>query len=153
MATEPYRLETAPERKLTGLSGHYDMTTNSQIPALWDRFNTFELPERPDPEVYYGVCYNNSDSGFDYLCGVEIADDLELPAEFNVLDIAAQTYAVFTHTGHISGIGHTWGQVWQQHVPQFGLKVLPAPFYERYGPDFDPESGNGEVTIWIPVAG
>ncbi|WP_162150323.1 GyrI-like domain-containing protein [Asticcacaulis sp. AC460] len=147
-----YRLETAPVRKLAGLSGHYDMTTNSQIPALWQKFNRFDLPERPEPEVYYGVCYNNSDDGFHYLCGVEIAGDAGLAAEFTVLDVEAQTYAVFTHSGHISGIGATWGTIWHHHVPQSGLKVVKAPFYERYGPEFDPESGNGEVTIWVPVA-
>jgi AraC family transcriptional regulator len=152
MTTALYRLETAPARTLAGLSGHYNMATNSQIPALWERYNTFDLPDRPEPEVYYGVCYNNSDDGFDYLCGTEVGNGLTGPAEFTVLDVPSQTYAVFTHTGHISGIGHAWGQIWHHHLPQSGLTVVPAPFYERYGPEFDPESGNGEVTIWVPVA-
>jgi AraC family transcriptional regulator len=58
---------------------------------------------------------------------------------------------VFKHSGHISTIRSTWNAVWNQWFPQSGYEALDAPDFERYGEEFDPDSGDGGLEIWIPV--
>jgi AraC family transcriptional regulator len=41
--------------------------------------------------------------------------------------------------------------IWNKWIPQSGLKVVAAPSFERYGPEFNPKTGLGGVEIWIPI--
>jgi AraC family transcriptional regulator len=58
---------------------------------------------------------------------------------------------VFRHTEHISTIRRTVGAIWNQWLPQSGLKVADAPNFERYDEKFDGATGNGGLEIWVPV--
>ena len=66
--------------------------------------------------------------------------------------IPAGRYAVFTHRGHISDIRRTWYTIWNKALPDAGLTARQAPDFELYDRRFDPETGRGEVEIWVPVA-
>jgi AraC family transcriptional regulator len=102
--------------------------------------------------VAYGVCCNGDDVGnFDYICGVEVADFSRLTPEWARVRVAAQRYAVFTHRGHISTIRGTWNAIWNQWMPTADHQRADAPDLERYDENFDPETGNGGLEIWIPV--
>jgi AraC family transcriptional regulator len=101
----------------------------------------------------YGVCCNSDEEGnFDYICGVEVSDFSELPPELARLRIPARRYAVFTHRDHISTIRRTVNTIWNKWLPESGYEVADAPDFERYGPEFNPETGTGGVEIWIPLA-
>jgi AraC family transcriptional regulator len=150
----PHQIRTGRPLRIAGLSQHYTMDQTAAIPSQWQKL----LPwlgnidgQTGESNTTYGVCYNNSDDGLDYLSGVEVTPDAILPAEFVTLDIAAQTYAVFPHTGHISGLRSTWGAVWDKWIPESGLTVLHAPFFEKYGPSFDGRTGEGGLELWIPI--
>ena len=65
--------------------------------------------------------------------------------------IPEHRYAVFSHTEHISTIRRTITAIWNQWLPQSGLKVADAPSFERYDEKFDPATGNGGLEIWVPV--
>src|SRR3989440_7164694 len=123
------------------------------IPNQWQRFNQMvgNIPDRVGT-VAYGVCCNGDDSGnFDYIAGVEVSDFSDLPREFSRVRIPAQKYAVFTHAEHISTIRRTVSAIWNQWLPQSGLKVADAANFERYDDKFDPATGNGGLEIWVPV--
>ena len=97
-------------------------------------------------------CLAIDDSGnFDYIAGVEVSDFSDLPREFARVRIPAQRYVVFRHTEHISTIRRTVGAIWNQWLPQSGLKVADAPTFERYDEKFDPATGNGGLEFWVPV--
>lgn len=100
----------------------------------------------------YGVCYNgDAGNGFDYIAGVEVGHFDDLPGEFARLTIPAQRYAVFTHSGHVSGIRKTTYTIWNQWLPEADVTHGGGPDFELYGERFDGNTGTGDVEIWIPV--
>ena len=150
----PHSLKKGRAMTLGGLKKRYAMTGSAAIPAQWQTFVPYlgNIPAQTGPvRTAYGVCYNSDEDGnFDYLCAVEVQPGADLPAGFVTLELAARTYAVFPHAGHISGIRSTWATIWDRWLPESGLKAEDAPFFELYGPSFD-ENGNGGLEIWIPV--
>jgi AraC family transcriptional regulator len=149
----PPRFETGKAMLVAGIGERVSTDNGAGIPALWQRFHQYvqNLPGRIG-EAAYGVCCNGDDAGnFDYIAGVEVADFSDLPREFSRVRIAAQRYAVFTHTDHISTIRRTVNTIWNHWLPASGYKVADAPNFERYDVKFDPVTGDGGLEIWIPI--
>ncbi len=153
--SSPHTLQQGRAMTIGGLAGGYTPETSAAIPSLWQSFVQW-LPDVPgrtgEAFTTYGLCYNQTDNGFDYMAGVEVDPKADLPAEFKTVELKALTYAVFPHTGHISGIRGTWASIWDKWLPESGLKVLPEPFLEKYGPKFNGMTGEGGLEIWVPVA-
>jgi AraC family transcriptional regulator len=150
---EPPRFENGRLLLIVGLSERYTCESSKAIPAQWQRFGPHidNIPGQVG-KVAYGVRCNGDDSGnFDYICGVEVSDFSDVPAEFARLRIAPQRYAVFRHRDHISGIRRTMNTIWSKWLPESGHEVIDAPDFERYGAEFDPKTGNGGLEIWVPV--
>jgi AraC family transcriptional regulator len=152
---QPPRFATAKAMLVAGVGERYNFCDNggANIPNQWQRFNhrVGEIPDRVG-NLAYGVCCNGDDSGnFDYIAGVEVLDFSDLPREFARVRIPEQRYVVFTHSEHISTIRRTVSAIWNQWLPQSGLKVADAPNFERYDEKFDPATGNGGLEIWVPV--
>ncbi len=151
---EPPRFENSKTLLIAGLSERYDGDSSKAIPAQWQRFMPYigNIPGQIG-RTAYGVCCNSDEEGnFDYICGVEVSDFSELPPELARLRIPARRYAVFTHRDHISTIRRTVNTIWNKWLPESGYEVADAPDFERYGPEFNPETGTGGVEIWIPLA-
>ena len=149
---EPSRFEEAQPTLIAGLSQRYTWDTNSGIPAQWQRFapHIGNIPGQLGTTTY-GVCCNaDGKGGFDYVCGVAVAETAELPADFTRVRIPAQLYAVFRHAGHVSAIRRTVNTIWNKWLPASGCELAPAPDFERYE-NFDARSGTGTIEIWIPV--
>ena len=150
----PHRIEQGRPLTLAGLGKRYTLESRAAIPALWQDFVPYlgHIEAQTGPAyTTYGVCYDQEECGdFAYLCAVEVKPGADLPAEFTTLSLTPQTYAVFPHAGHISGLRSTWDAVWSKWLPESGFKVVAASFYELYGPEFTPE-GNGGLEIWIPI--
>ena len=152
---QPPRFATAKAMLVAGVGERYNFCDNggANIPNQWQRFHhrVGEIPDRVG-SLAYGVCCNGDDSGnFDYIAGIEVSDFSELPREFARVRIPEQRYVVFTHSEHISTIRRTVSAIWNQWLPQSGLKVADAPSFERYDEKFDPATGNGGLEIWVPV--
>lgn len=164
---EPFAMNTVPLAQLepprfvdggvlliAGLQQHFDCETSAAgIPGLWQRFGSWigRVPAQKD-DAAYGVVHNTDDTGrMDYLCGVEVREFTALPPEFATLRIAPRRYAVFFHAGHIAAIRNTWNAIWNDWLPASGHRCADAPFFERYGASFDPQSGNGGVELWVPL--
>jgi AraC family transcriptional regulator len=150
---QPPRFATGKPLLIAGLGERYTCESGAAIPGQWQRFHQAEpgIPGRIG-KVAYGVCCNGDDSGnFDYIAGVEVADFSDLPREFSRVRIPEQRYAVFSHRDHISTIRRTVNTIWNHWLPASGLTAADAPNFERYDENFDPETGNGGLEIWIPV--
>lgn len=128
-------------------------TSNAGMPSQWDRFlRYFGHIQGQIGNVAYGVIRNADEAGkYEYICGVEVSEFPPHPAEFTRLRIPAQTYAVFEHAGHISTIGSTWQAIWNQALPDAGLRATDGPAFERYPEHFDGRTGLGGLEIWVPV--
>ena len=151
---KPPRFETSKPLLIAGIGERCTHENGGAgIPNQWQKFHQTvdDIPNRVG-KAAYGVCCNGDDSGnFDYIAGVEVADFSDLPREFARVRIPEQQYAVFTHAEHISTIRRTVSAIWNQWLPQSGLKVADAPNFERYDEKFDPATGNGGLEIWVPV--
>jgi AraC family transcriptional regulator len=151
---EAPRFEVSKVLLIAGLAQRYEgIAAGAGIPAQWQRFarHLGSIPGQVS-EVAYGVCYNTDDEGgMDYLAGVEVRDFTSLPEGLAHLRIPATKYAVFLHRQHISMIRGTWNAIWNEWLPKSGHEAADAPIIERYDQRFDPQSGNGEVELWVPI--
>ncbi|MDX8470144.1 AraC family transcriptional regulator [Mesorhizobium sp. VK23B] len=150
---EAPRFEISRPLLIAGLGERYSCESSAGIPMQWQRFGPYfgNIPGQIG-DVAYGVCVNGDDAGnFDYVAGVEVSDFSDLPKDFYRVRVPAQKYAVFAHREHISTIRRTVNTIWNKWLPASGHEIADAPEFERYGPEFDPRSGNGGLEIWVPV--
>jgi AraC family transcriptional regulator len=151
----PPRFETLKSKTFVGLVERYNCQSPAGIPDQWQRFASHlgTMPGRVG-DAAYGVCYNfDSESNFDYMCGVEVAGSPALPRGIATLRVPEQRYAVFTHRGHIAGIRTTLAAIWRDWFSASRYQVADTPTFERYGPEFNPTTGLGGVEIWVPIEG
>lgn len=152
---EAPRFETCRAFLVAGLGERYTFETNAGIPDQWQRFAPLigSLPGEV-PGATYGLCRSGDDEGsYEYVCGVEVTNFAGLPPELQRVRVPAQRYAVFTHRGHISTIRRSHNTIWNRWLPASGHEVADAPNFEKYGPGFDPATGDGGLEIWIPIQG
>lgn len=140
--------------RIAGMRERYTRDSMDEVPALWERFmrHIGKVPGQVGLFAY-GACYNTDhQGGFDYMAGVEVADNVRLPPPLAAVTLPEQTYAVFQHRGHVSTIARTWAEIYGRGLFEAGLRPAGAPAFERYDGRFDPVSGEGTVEIWVPVA-
>lgn len=151
---DPPRLVEGQHMRVVGLAERCSFATTIAIPAQWQRFmeRYDAIPFKRD-EIPIGVTYSADDDGqFLYMCGAEVNDFGKPSAELLHLEIPPQQYAVFEHRGHVSTIYETYRAIWTEAMPPTGHGVADAPIIERHNPTFDPRTGEGGLTLWIPVA-
>lgn len=139
---------------ITGLQSHYTSQTVSEIPQLWQHLMTYlgQIPGQVG-RATYGVGFNMGESGFDYIAGVEVSNTSGIPTTFSKLSIPAQKYYVFVHEGHVSKIPDTITAILREWIPSSGHSVGKFPsLLERYGEGFNPQTGMGDIELWVPVA-
>lgn len=151
----PMRMEDASQKTIVGLKERFSFGGDPSIAALWKRFAP-HLGMIPGQQrsVAYGVCWNLENGGLDYMAGVEVGGDEDVPLELVEESIPAATFAVFAHHGHVSEIPKTMGRVYEW-LSKNGREVrregdMPG-LIERYGERFDPRTGSGDIELWIPV--
>ena len=151
----PVRFEQGKTLLVAGISRRYTCESSAGVPAQWNEFlPQFGHVPGQVGRIAYGVrCNTDSEGAFDYLCGVEVPGFSQLPASLTRMRIPPQKYAVFSHTAHVASIRSTWNTIWTQWLPNSGHEVVDAPDFERYGPQFDPQTGLGGFEIWLPVKG
>jgi len=145
-----------------GLSHRHAFGALEGIPAQWRAF----MPDfgrltgaRPIPIGVLGPA--DAAGRFDYLCAAEDPDPADLPPGFKRLRLPARAYAVFDHGGHVSTIRATYAAIWDRALSpeglaaaglaDLGLAPAAAPSLERHNPTFDPATGLGGLSVWIPL--
>ncbi|HEY6375158.1 MAG TPA: GyrI-like domain-containing protein [Edaphobacter sp.] len=155
------RFENGRPLLIAGLGGRYTADTLDDLPAVWERFSVHigKVPGQVG-RAAYGVCSEmfTGTGGFHYLAGVEVSDSRGLPEEFSLVHAPTQKYVIFPHRGHVSTLRYTVNTIWSHWLPASNHKAAratdgAADFFERYGEDFDPRLGTGDIEVWIPLAG
>ncbi|MEP9388324.1 AraC family transcriptional regulator [Mesorhizobium sp. KR9-304] len=149
---EKPRFVDAKPMMVAGIGARFEYGNMDGIPAQWQRFNQHigSIPGAIDGAAY-GVCTASDANGFDYISAVEVSSFSDLDPTFMRVRIPAQRYAVFSHCDHISTIRTTMRAIWSEWLPHSGREIEESPTLERYGPEFDPRSGNGGLEVWLPV--
>jgi AraC family transcriptional regulator len=151
---DPPRIIDEPTVRVVGLAERCSFDTTITIPAQWQRFmeGYDTIPEKLD-RMPIGVNQPADDDGrFVYVCGAEVRRFGAHAPHLERLEIPARQFAVFEHRGHVSTIFETYFDIWNVAMPASGHAVADAPVIERHNPTFDPETGEGGLTLWIPLA-
>ncbi|AZD56469.1 Transcriptional regulator, AraC family [Pseudomonas chlororaphis subsp. aurantiaca] len=138
---------------IAGLGGHFTPETMQRILELWERFipHLGKVPGQVG-EVTYGLCCNpDGKGGFEYIAGVEISKLDDLPELYRWIEVPPQQYAVFEHQGPLASLPQTFQYIWKTWLPQSGREAADAPEFERYSADFNPDTGQGVLEIWLPI--
>ena len=149
----PPRIEAADEILALGLRDRRSFGDLRAIADQWRRFGpeVGAIRNKADP-IPIGVLTPSDEEGaFDYVCAIEVTDFSEAPADLARLRVPAQRYTIFTHAGHVSGLGATYRAILEQWLPAAGLTLAEGPSLERHRPAFDPRTGEGGVDVWLPV--
>lgn len=149
------RFENGKAMTIAGMRAHFTFSDTQGIPALWTKFMAGGRLPHETGSAHYGLCFQAA-GGFDYLCGVEILSLDGLPSGIQHSNVPAQRYAVFSHAGHVSGLRGTLDTIWRKWLPSSGYQVNPPAngspdFFERYGSGFNPQTGMGDIEVWLPV--
>ncbi len=151
------RLQDRRALLVAGLRRHYTPETMNEIPALWQRLPFGKIPSQLG-HMAYGVLFNQADAagGFDYLAGVEVSGVSAVLADLTYVKIPAQKYAIFCHRGHVSKLKDTIAAIWHEWLPASHRSVSqPAAgsprMIEYYAENFDPETGLGDMEVWLPL--
>lgn len=147
------RFETGHFLLIAGLGGRFSADTTQDIPKLWDKFipHIGKVPGQTG-DVTYGICCNpDGKGGFEYIAGVEISKLDDLPELYRWIEVQPQHYAVFTHKGALDTLAQTFQYIWKTWLPASGREAADAPEFERYSEDFNPQTGDGVLEIWLPL--
>jgi AraC family transcriptional regulator len=151
---DPPRLVDDEIVRVAGLAERCSFDTTITIPAQWQRFMEYydAIPFKRG-RIPVGVHYSADEEGqFEYMCGAEVHRFGVGSHELRHLEIRPRQYAVFEHRGHVSAIYDTYCGIWNEAMPAIGRQVADAPVIERHNPAFDPRTGEGGLSLWIPLA-
>jgi AraC family transcriptional regulator len=153
MKLEEPRLEQVGELLFVGLKQHVPLQEMQKIAGQWQRFMTEMYGDISDKlsEPPVGVTIGMDYDGIEYVCATGVRVFGKVPKECSTLTIAPAKYAVFAHDGHVTEIRNTYESIWNVWFPKSGIHPAEAPGFERHNVTFDPRTGSGGVTIWIPI--
>jgi AraC family transcriptional regulator len=142
---------------VAGLSERISKDNMKAIPALWPKLMQHIPFDGQKGPVCYGLCYgsNMAEGSFNYMAAAEIAPGKKPPAELTLMQVPAQTYAVFRIT---LGAGEIHPQmqaamkyIFSEALPNSGRKPSGGIDLEVYGERFNPDKAGSVLDFYIPV--
>ena len=137
-----------------------DDYTNREIPEFWNecgRDGSMQklcgyIKDSAQFKGLLGVCFSTemTDSGFPYGIGAEYDGDSD-PQDFEIVEIPAYTYAVFTVRGKMpDAFRETYRKICTEFFPQSGYEYGNGVEIEAY-PSADVQNPDYSCEIWIAV--
>lgn len=153
-ALEPPWLTEADTIRAVGLSRRHSFDAVIGIPIQWQAFMARygEIAHRCDGIPIGIVQPADEDGRFEYTCAAEVTRFGRLPKGMVQIELAPQRYAVFEHRTHVSTLFDSYAAIWNEALPEHGWRPADAAVIEHHQPTFDPRTGEGGLSIWIPLA-
>ena len=121
------------------------------IPAYWDEYFSMGLGNKVPGAM--GICAQEiiGSKEFKYGIGCAASWVKEIPEGFEVIEIPAHTWAIFTCIGAMpDAIQNMWKRIYSEWLPQAAYELISDYDIEFYT-DGDTQSANYSSEIWIPV--
>lgn len=159
-----YRIEKKQEAKIICRRREFtkpgDDYTNREIPEFWNecgRDGSIQklcgyIKDSAQFKGLLGVCFSTemTDSGFPYGIGAEYDGESD-PQDFEIVEIPAYTYAVFTVRGRMpDAFRETYRKICTEFFPQSGYEYSNGVEIEVY-PSADVQNPDYTCEIWIAV--
>jgi len=122
-----------------------------EIPAMWGRFGPHmgEIGGRVGLEAY-GICWMPDEEGaFDYVAGLAVNSDRQVPEGMVYRQVQAGSFAVFPCT--IPTVGQTYHHAYEEWLPASAYEYAGGADYELYPEGFGSADPNLQMFIYIPV--
>ncbi len=162
MAAEAPRLEQFGPVVLAGIRRSHPLPYDIEeiywsIAGQWRELAELagSIPALP-PRLGYGVGLHVTDDipRLDYFSGFVVCGKSRVPEGIDCLEIPLVTCAVFHHTEHVSRLSYTITTIFSMALPRAGLEPAGAnapQLIQRYGEEFDPETGFGGFDVLVPI--
>lgn len=128
-----------------------DETSKSEIPSFWGDYFKAGYDEKVCGSM--GICYEemNNSKRWRYGIGCEKQYVKEIPEGFEILNIPAHTWAVFTCIGAMpDAIQNMWKRIYSEWLPASNYSLL-SDFDIEFYYEGDPSSDDYKSEVWIPV--
>lgn len=147
------RTEKLGEILFVGLAEKFMFGDTQIIAGQWQRFMSgpYHAIEHKTADVPIGIDTQDEDGAMIYVCAAQVTKFGKIPKGLTKGFLAPRTYLVFAHDDHITKLDNTYAAIWNEWFPEHGRTPAEAPGFQRHNATFDPRTGNGGVTIWIPV--
>lgn len=148
------RFRSLGRLRIVGLSVSCSYEETINIPAQWQRFVADYYDDIPDKveQMPIGMCDVPDDEGnFRYVCAVQVEAFGARNEALVHIETPPRAYAVFEHDDHASTIFSSYAAIWNEALPAIARKVADSPVLEFHNDGFDPDTGLGGLTIWIPL--
>jgi predicted transcriptional regulator YdeE len=146
-------LKEREEFKIIGIAIQTDVfKCKKDAFTLWGHFmrRFSEIKDIKDPNVCYGLSLVNGECSFKHIACVEVKKTDNIPRGMVSEIVPKSKYAVFEYKGLISQIGKMYADLYENIIPNSGLKQKKF-WFERYDPRFKKESKDSVMEIWIAV--
>ncbi len=150
------RIEARPALSLAGISASYTAATLEGIGGQWMRFVGEVRGAQGFGPSLPGLAYAWVDGAMELFTATDAPAGAPLPAGWQRRELPAQRYAIVPHRGHVSAIPRSVDWVLSYWLPASGHEPATAfagglGHLERFGPGFDPRTGQGDIELWFPV--
>lgn len=142
---------TFEKRPATRIAGYVLRTrtengeNRQDIPAFWQQYMNSGMAQKLHGEAFvtshdeYGACFmEEADGAFDYIVGVRVEEDAQVPEGYAVRTIPEAQYAVFrtpeaAPDQFVSSIQRTWTHIFEEWFPKSPYEYADGGVdYERY---------------------
>jgi AraC family transcriptional regulator len=153
MTLKEPRIEKVGALLFAGLAQHIPYGEMQNIAGQWQRFmqNYYRDIENRIDEPPAGITTASDERGIEHVVAAGVTRFGAVPKDLVKVTLQPQTYAVFAHDGHVTQIRETYRAIWNDWFPNSGRQPAEAPGFERHNATFDPRTGNGGCTIWLPI--
>jgi AraC family transcriptional regulator len=144
---------------VAGLSECISKDNMPAIPALWPKLMKHVPFNGQKGPVWYGLSYgaNMEEGSFNYMAAAEIEPGKKPPAELTLMQVPAQTYAVFRITFNAGDIQSQMQAamkfIFSEALPNSGRKPTCGIDLEVYGEQFNSEKAGSVLDFYTPVEG
>jgi AraC family transcriptional regulator len=144
---------------VAGISERISKDNMQAVPTLWPKLMQHVPFDGQKGPVCYGLCYgsNMEEGSFNYMAAAEIEPGKKPPAALTLMQVPAQTYAVFRIT---LGAGEIHPQmqaamryIFSEALPNSGRKPSGGIDLEVYGERFNPDKAGSVLDFYMPVEG
>lgn len=144
---------------VAGISERISKDNMQAVPTLWPKLMQHVPFDGQKGPVCYGLCYgsNMEEGSFSYMAAAEIEPGKKPPAALTLMQVPAQTYAVFRIT---LGAGEIHPQmqaamryIFSEALPNSGRKPSGGIDLEVYGERFNPDKAGSVLDFYMPVEG
>ncbi len=148
----PPSFESRDAFTVAGLHYH-GANANDEIPQLWESYGTRmdEFSDLAVSDETFGVCYEQDyeNGTFDYVAGVEVDSNTDVPSDLETVELPEQEYAVFTTS--LNTLDERIDEIYEEWLPASEYRRAQGPEFERYSEVFDPDDPDSVFAYFVPV--